>query len=112
LATQAKRDYYEVLGLARTANAQEIKQAFEKLAKEFGARGKPRNISEVEDMRALATAYRVLSDAEKRHRYDQFGHGFIGDQDNRLASQHDKLDDVLKRFEELYEDWGYTDLSL
>jgi DnaJ-class molecular chaperone len=101
LATQAKRDYYAVLGVARTATAQDITSAFENLATKFQSAGKPRNIDDVEEIRAIATAYRVLSNGEKRRRYDKSGLGFIGDQDNRLAGPGpDKLDEMLKQFEE------------
>jgi molecular chaperone DnaJ len=57
LATQAKRDYYEIIGVSRTASDQEIRSAFEKWAFEFHARGKPKNIDEVEEIRGLVTAY-------------------------------------------------------
>ena len=74
MATQAKRDYYEVLGVNRSAGEQEIKSAFAKKAAEFQAAGKPKNIDDVEEIRALATAYRVLSDSEKRRVYDRSGY--------------------------------------
>ncbi|HET8889943.1 MAG TPA: DnaJ domain-containing protein [Candidatus Angelobacter sp.] len=103
MATQAKRDYYEVLGVPSTATAQDISSAFESLASKFQSAGKPRNIDDVEEIRAIATAYRVLSNEEKRRRYDKSGLGFIGNQDNRLAGPGpDKLDDTLKQFEDLY----------
>jgi molecular chaperone DnaJ len=107
LTTHTKPDYYELLGIQRTATEKEIQASFQKLAAEFKARGGPRNIDDVERMRMIATAYRVLSDVNKRRRYDQLGHSFIGDHSNRLARRGpDKLDDVLRRFEELYESWG------
>jgi molecular chaperone DnaJ len=109
LATHTKRDYYEILGITRTGTEQEIKTAFENLAAGFKASGGPRNIDDVERMRMIATAYRVLSDVDKRRRYDQLGYSFIGDDSNRLATAGpDKLDNVLRRFEKLYESWGST----
>jgi DnaJ-class molecular chaperone len=75
LASEAKRDYYEVLGVARMATEQEIKSAFERLAAEFRCSGKPRNIDDVEQIRAWATAYRTLSDGKKRRYYDRLGCG-------------------------------------
>lgn len=74
VTTEPKRDYYEIFGVARTATAEEIKGAFEKLAADFRAGGKPRNIEDVEEIRAIATAYRVLSDTEKRRSYDRLGY--------------------------------------
>jgi DnaJ-class molecular chaperone len=77
LSTQAKRDYYGILGVARTATEQEIKSAFLKLAAEYQANGKPANIEAVERFREIARAYRTLGDPEQRRRYDQFGESAI-----------------------------------
>jgi len=74
---QAGRDYYQILGVGRTATEQEIKSSFLKLAAEYQARGKPANIDEVERFREIARAYRILGDPEQRHRYDQFGESGI-----------------------------------
>ncbi len=71
----SKRDYYEVLGISKTASADEIKKAFRKLAvkhhpdKEGGDETKFKEINE---------AYEVLKDQQKRQRYDQFGHAGVG----------------------------------
>ena len=73
MATQAKRDYYEILSVTHAATEQEIKSSFQKLAAEFHAAGKPRDIDEVEYFRGIATAFRVLSDAKKRQQYDRLG---------------------------------------
>jgi DnaJ-class molecular chaperone len=73
LPTQAKRDCYEVLGVSRTATEPEIKNAFEQLTTEFHAAGKPKNIDDVEWLRTVARAYRVLSDKEPRKQYDRTG---------------------------------------
>ena len=100
MATQAKRDYYEILSVSRTATEQEIKSSFAKVAAAIQAEGKPSGIAEVERIREITTAYRVLSDPAKRRRYDETGHGFIGDDGNRLDSVQDKLDELLKWLEE------------
>jgi DnaJ-class molecular chaperone len=71
LATQAKRDYYEILSVSRTATEQEIKVAFQKMVAEFHAAGKPKNIDDVEWLRTVTRAYRVLSDTELRIHYDR-----------------------------------------
>ncbi len=73
LTTQPEIDYYHVLGVARTATAQEIKAAFEKLSAEFHAAGKPTNADEVEEIRKIVAAYRVLADPAKKQEYDRYG---------------------------------------
>jgi DnaJ-class molecular chaperone len=73
LATQAKRDYYEILGVDRAATQQDIKSAFDRLTTEFHAAGKPANIDDVEWLRTVARAYRVLSENELRKHYDCTG---------------------------------------
>jgi molecular chaperone DnaJ len=98
LATPVKIEYYEVLGVGKNATQGEIRNAFQLLADAFKASGKPRNIDDVEEIRAIATAYRVLSDPEKRDRYDRLGLAFIGDAG--LARAKDRLDELLAWLEE------------
>jgi molecular chaperone DnaJ len=70
----AKRDYYEILGVARTADTEEIKKAYRKAALKFHPDRNPNNKEAEEKFKEAAEAYEVLSDADKRRRYDQFGH--------------------------------------
>lgn len=70
----AKRDYYEVLGVSKTASADEIKKAFRKLAIEHH----PDRGGKEEKFKEINEAYEVLKDPEKRTRYDQFGHAGVG----------------------------------
>ena len=70
----AKRDYYEVLGIARTASAQEIKSAYRKIAVRDHPDKNPGDKEAEERFKEAAEAYAVLSDADKRGRYDRFGH--------------------------------------
>lgn len=70
----AKRDYYEVLGVQRTASAQEIKKAYRSLAVKFHPDRNPDNPQAEESFKEAAEAYSVLSDTEKRAAYDRFGH--------------------------------------
>ncbi len=71
----AKRDYYEVLGVSKTAATDEIKRAFRKLATKYHPDKNPDNKKEAEEkFKEVAEAYEVLSDADKRRRYDQMGH--------------------------------------
>jgi len=69
-----KRDYYEVLGAARTATPQELKSAYRKLALQFHPDKNPGDATAEEKFKECTEAYEVLSDAEKRARYDRFGH--------------------------------------
>jgi molecular chaperone DnaJ len=70
-----KRDYYEVLGVSRTATGEEIRGAFKRLAMEHHPDRNPGDAAAEERFKEAAEAYDVLSDEEKRSRYDRFGHG-------------------------------------
>jgi len=70
----AKRDYYEVLGVGRDASEEEIKKAYRKLALKYHPDRNPGNKEAEERFKEATEAYEVLRDAEKRARYDRFGH--------------------------------------
>ena len=70
----SKRDYYDVLGVARGADAEEIKKAYRKMAIKYHPDKNPGDKEAEENFKEAAEAYEVLSNAEKRRRYDQFGH--------------------------------------
>ena len=74
----SERDYYEVLGVPRTAGADEIKKAYRKLAKQFHPDRNPGNKNAEARFREVQSAYDVLSDADKRRNYDQWGHAGVG----------------------------------
>ncbi|MTK87628.1 DnaJ domain-containing protein, partial [Turicibacter sanguinis] len=69
----AKRDYYEVLGVSKTATDQEIKRAYRKLAKQYHPDVATEANAE-EKFKEVQEAYEVLSDEQKRAAYDQYGH--------------------------------------
>ena len=70
-----KRDYYEVLGVSKTATDEELKKAYRKLAKKYHPDANPDNKKEAESkFKELNEAYEVLSDKQKREMYDRFGH--------------------------------------
>ena len=75
----SKRDYYEVLGVTRSAGDDEIKKAYRKLAFEFHPDRNPDDADAEAKFKEAAEAYEVLRDANKRARYDQFGHSGMGD---------------------------------
>ena len=69
----AKRDYYEVLGVSKTASEDEIKKAYRKIAIKYHPDRNPDDKNAEEKFKEAAEAYSVLSDAQKRQQYDQFG---------------------------------------
>src|SRR5947208_532258 len=73
MPTTAKKDYYELLGVARKANATDIRAAFRKLARKYHPDLNPGNKSAEEKFKQLQEAYDVLSDSKKRQMYDQYG---------------------------------------
>ncbi len=74
----AKRDYYEVLGVPKTATAADIKKAYRKKAIQYHPDKNPGDKEAEEKFKEAAEAYEVLSDENKRARYDQFGHAGVG----------------------------------
>ncbi len=73
-----KRDYYEVLGVGKTASDDEIKKAYRKLAIKYHPDKNPGDKSAEEKFKEISEAHEVLSDKQKRARYDQFGHAGVG----------------------------------
>ncbi|MGE0040164.1 MAG: molecular chaperone DnaJ [Vicinamibacterales bacterium] len=73
----SKRDYYEVIGVARTASDQEIKSAYRKLALKYHPDRNPGDAGAEEKFKEAAEAYACLADADKRARYDRFGHAGV-----------------------------------
>jgi curved DNA-binding protein len=74
----ANRDYYEVLGVSRTASADEIKKAHRKLVRQYHPDVNKNNPAATEKFKEVQEAYDVLSDASKRALYDQYGHAGVG----------------------------------
>ena len=72
----SQRDYYDVLGLSRSASASEIKKAYRQLAKQHHPDANPDNPSAQKTFAEITEAYEVLSDDEKKQKYDQFGHNW------------------------------------
>jgi molecular chaperone DnaJ len=99
----AKRDYYEVLGVPKTADAEEIKKAYKKLAMKHHPDRNPGDASAEEKFKEAAEAYDVLSDPQKRPQYDRFGHqgvqsGFGG------GGQNVNMDDIFANFGDIFGD--------
>ena len=74
----SKRDYYEVLGVEKSATAQEIKKAYRKLALKFHPDKNPDNKEAEDKFKEAAEAYEILSNDEKKAKFDRFGHAGMG----------------------------------
>ena len=77
-ALAIKRDYYEVLGVARECSPEELKRSFRKLAMELHPDRNPENAEAELRFKEAAEAYQVLSDPDRRRSYDMFGHAGVG----------------------------------
>lgn len=92
----AKKDYYEVLGVPRTASNEEIRKAFRDLAMKWHPNKNPGNKEAEERYKEVAEAYSVLSDEDKKRKYDQFGHAGLGDNPGPdFSGGFGNLDDIL-----------------
>ena len=103
----AKRDYYEVLGVEKNASADEIKKAYRKKAIQFHPDKNPGDKQAEENFKEAAEAYDVLSDPQKRQRYDQFGHaGMSGAAGNGGPfggfSEGMSMDDIFSMFGDIF----------
>jgi len=99
-----KRDYYEVLGISKNANDKDIKQAYRKLAIKYHPDRNPDNKEAEEKFKEAAEAYEVLSNQDKRSRYDQFGHqGMAG---NRGFGGGMNMEDIFDQFGDIFSGFG------
>lgn len=103
-----KRDYYEVLGVEKTASAEEIKKAYKKMALKYHPDRNPGDKQAEEKFKEAAEAYSVLSDPQKRQRYDQFGHagaeagGFGGFEGFGGGAGGFSMDDIFSMFGDIF----------
>ena len=96
----AKRDYYEILGLKKGAKEQEIKSAYRKLAKKYHPDSNPNDKKAEQYFKEVTEAYNVLSDAEKRRLYDQYGHAAF---DGSMGSDPDAFAKEQERYRSFYQ---------
>ncbi len=106
----AKRDYYDVLGVSRNADEQEIKKAYRKLAIKYHPDKNPGDKAAEENFKEAAEAYEVLSNPEKKARYDRFGHQGMGGAAGGGAGGFGggmSMDDIFSQFGDIFGNSGF-----
>jgi molecular chaperone DnaJ len=99
----SKRDFYEVLGVTKSANADEIKKAYRKMAIKYHPDKNPGDKSAEDKFKEAAEAYEVLSNPEKKARYDQFGHAGMGGSGGfGGGGHHMNMDDIFSQFSDIF----------
>ena len=102
-----KRDYYEVLGVDKTASAEEIKKAYRKKAIQYHPDKNPGDKEAEEKFKEAAEAYEVLSDPQKRQRYDQFGFSGMGGAGGFGGGQGMSMEDIFSQFGDIFNGAGF-----
>ncbi len=97
-----KRDYYEVLEVSKNATADEIKKAYRKKAIQYHPDKNPGDKESEEKFKEAAEAYEILSNPEKKQRYDQFGHAGMGGGANGFSGQNMNMDDIFSMFGDIF----------
>jgi len=112
----SKRDFYEILGVSKGATEDEIKKAYRQKALQYHPDRNPGDKSSEDKFKEAAEAYEVLSDAQKRQRYDQFGHSGVGSSAasdggmggfGGFSGQHMNMEDIFSRFGDVFGDMGF-----
>ncbi|MBR7155159.1 MAG: DnaJ domain-containing protein, partial [Paludibacteraceae bacterium] len=101
-----KRDYYEVLGVEKTASAEDIKKAYRKKAIQYHPDKNPGDKEAEEKFKEAAEAYEVLSDPQKRQRYDQYGFAGMGGAGG-FSGGGMSMEDIFSHFGDIFEGAGF-----
>ncbi len=97
----SKRDFYEILGVSKSASPEEIKKAYRKTAIQFHPDKNPGNKEAEEKFKEAAEAYEVLSNAEKKAQYDRYGHSRPG-AGGYGGGQHMNMEDIFSQFGDIF----------
>lgn len=97
-----KQDYYEILGISKSASAPEIKKAYRKMAIKYHPDKNPDDKSAEEKFKKAAEAYEVLSDENKKARYDQYGHAAFEGGQGGFGGGGMNMDDIFSQFGDIF----------
>jgi molecular chaperone DnaJ len=103
----SKRDYYEVLGVSKTASKEELKKAYRKQALKFHPDRNPDDKEAEQKFKEAAEAYEVLSNDDKRRRYDQFGHAGLGGAAGGGGGFSMDIEDIFSSFGDIFGFGGF-----
>lgn len=98
----SKRDFYDILGVARTSSAEEIKKAYRKLAIKHHPDKNPGDKAAEEKFKEAAEAYEILSNPEKKQRYDQYGHAGLGGGGGGHYGGSMNMEDIFSQFGDIF----------
>jgi molecular chaperone DnaJ len=98
----SKRDYYEVLGVSRDSSPEEIKKAYRKKAIKYHPDKNPDNKEAEDKFKEAAEAYEILSEPQKKQRYDQFGHAGMGGSQGGFGGHDMSMDDIFSMFGDIF----------
>jgi molecular chaperone DnaJ len=99
-----KKDYYEVLGVGKSASADEIKKAYRKVAMQYHPDRNPGDKSAEEKFKEAAEAYEVLSDADKKAQYDRYGHAGLSGNGRGFSGGGMNMEDIFSQFGDVFGD--------
>lgn len=104
----AKRDFYDILGVSKNASPEEIKKAYRQMAIKFHPDKNPGDKAAEDKFKEAAEAYEILSDQDKRRKYDQFGHAGVGS--SAASGGHAggfSMDDIFSQFGDIFGGGGF-----
>jgi molecular chaperone DnaJ len=100
-----KRDYYEILGVSKSASEEEIKKAYRKMAIKYHPDKNPDDKESEEKFKEAAEAYEVLSSAQKKSQYDRFGHaGMGGAAGGGFGGGGMNMEDIFSNFGDIFKE--------
>ena len=100
----SKRDYYEILGVVKTASAEEIKKSYRKVAMQYHPDRNPGDKAAEEKFKEAAEAYEVLGDADKKAQYDRYGHAGVSGNGRGGFSGGMNMEDIFSQFGDIFGD--------